>query len=580
MLNGLRGLIVVALVVSSVSISAWTELPQIDAAAPPTVASQAAAQNILVEALVGDIRKLNPLLATYNSVDQDITALIFEGLTTTNPYGEIIPALAESWAVSPDGLEYVFTLRQDVLWQDGVPFTAADVIFTFQLMADPLFPGATALHEFWRTVEVDRLDDFAVGFRLTQPLAAFPDMLRMGIIPVHVLQNTPVDQLAQHPFNLAPIGTGPYQLETLTASNGQIDGIQLRVAPVYRQRPEGATGYALDRIVFRTYPAVEDALNAYRLGEVNSIGFIPPALEAEALQLPGLSLYTTIEPVVGTLIYNWERVEAAQNPRARRALAQAVDRISLVNRHLAGQAIPADSPLIPNSWAYVPGTPWPAYDPAGARALLDTAELGAAESTEPESAEAPTESASDPAAETEGDATASPTEAPNVASSPYAFTILAPDDPALLGLANDIATAWRLLGFTIQVESADAATLRSRLETGNFDAALIELSFAPHADPDPYVFWHQGQIRVGQNFGAMDDLRISEALEQARRETSGINRALLYAEFQRLFAERASALVLYYPLYIYGVDEQLQGVQLGYLSQPSDRFRTIRDWTF
>src|SRR5690606_26024157 len=155
----------------------------------PTAADIApAAQQVLVEALVGKIRKLNPLLATYNPVDRDITSLIFEGLTATNAYGEIVPRLAESWRVSDDGLQVIVTLRQDVLWHDGVPFTAADVLFTMQLLSAPDFPGAAELREFWRTVEVELLDAHNVRFRLTQPLASFPDQLRIGIVPEHVLR--------------------------------------------------------------------------------------------------------------------------------------------------------------------------------------------------------------------------------------------------------------------------------------------------------------------------------------------------------------------------------------------------------
>jgi len=102
-----------------------TPVPQQDGQA--TTGEPAVPENVLVEALVGRIVKLNPLLATYNPVDRDITSLIFEGLTTTNEYGEIIPDLAESWVVSSDGLQYVVILRDDVLWQDGIPFTARDV---------------------------------------------------------------------------------------------------------------------------------------------------------------------------------------------------------------------------------------------------------------------------------------------------------------------------------------------------------------------------------------------------------------------------------------------------------------------
>ncbi len=73
-------------------------------------------------------------------------------------------------------------------------------------------------------------------------------------------------------------------------------------------------------------------------------------------QIPGLSLYTAVEPHVGVLIYNWERnARYVRNPRARLALAHAIDRAALVTKHLLGRAILADSPLLPGSWAYEAG---------------------------------------------------------------------------------------------------------------------------------------------------------------------------------------------------------------------------------
>ncbi|MCD4687151.1 MAG: hypothetical protein K8S97_14580, partial [Anaerolineae bacterium] len=89
----LIGLLLVPQVFQPVISSAAPSAPQ----QPQTTALQS--QNVLVEAVVGEIRKLNPVLATHNPVDRDITALIFEGLTTTNDYGEIVPQLAESWAI-------------------------------------------------------------------------------------------------------------------------------------------------------------------------------------------------------------------------------------------------------------------------------------------------------------------------------------------------------------------------------------------------------------------------------------------------------------------------------------------------
>ncbi|MCY0725861.1 hypothetical protein OVW19_29395, partial [Klebsiella pneumoniae] len=83
-----------------------------------------------------------------------------------------------------------------------------------------------------------------------------------------------------------------------------------------------------------------------------------------------------------------------------------------------------------------------------------------------------------------------------------------------------------------------------------------------------------------QNFGAMDDRSISEMLEMARREFYGVNRAYFYSRFQELFAQRAPALPLYYPLITYGADARLEGIQIGFLSTAADRFRTIADWRF
>ncbi|HEX3050787.1 MAG TPA: ABC transporter substrate-binding protein, partial [Aggregatilineaceae bacterium] len=391
-------------------------------------------------------------------------------------------------------------------------------------------------------------------------------------------------------FNLAPIGTGPYQMEALTASEGRIDGIQLRVAPVYRQRPEGAEGFALDRIIFRTYPTLQDALDAYQRGEVNSISTIPKEAQTIAQQLPSLSLYTAFEPHVGVLIYNWKRdaVSFIRNQRVRLALAHAVDIPAVVNKNLAGWAIPADSPLVPNSWAYVPGLDRPAYDLARAQELMNTANLEFESSaTEEPTPAATTEATQDATEEASGQATAEATAevtAEVTESAPVptslSLTILTLDDPALVALANDIAASWQQIGFTMTVEAVDATTLQTRLEMGDFDAAIVELGFEPSADPDPYVFWHQGQYQTGQNFGGMDDRRVSEALEMARREPYGINRVVHYRRFQELFLERAPALVLYYPLYTYAVDSRIQGIQLGFLSSLADRFRTLQDWSF
>ncbi len=509
------------------------------------------------EGLIGSVQRLNPLFAHQNPVDRDISSLIFEGLTRINAYGEPIPALAENWVIASNSLEYIVQLRTDVLWQDGVPFTADDVLYTMSLLRSPDFPGEPEVGAFWRTVETEQLDTHLIRFRLTQPLGSFLDKLRVGLLPAHALQGTPASALLAHPFNLSPIGTGPYQLEALRGADG-IDTVDLRVAPVYRQRPEGQVGYSLDRISFRLYDRFDEALTALDAGDIDGLAAQNRYQRAPLLNVArtsNLGSYTTVESTLGVIVFNWQRedVRFFREQRVRLALETGMDRSSVIERALPNAAILADSPLFPGSWAYAGDLVWPPYDATNARFLLETANLRRGdEATE--------------------EATAEP--------SPYLlnFNILTPDDPALVNLVQEIAAQWSQLGVNVTVLSEGADTYQSRLDSGDFDAALVELSLGGSADPDIYAFWHQGQFPDGANYGGVDDRRISELLERARQEPNGLNRDIYYDRLQTDFVDRAIALPMYYPLFTYAIANHVEGVQIGFLASPADRFVTIQDW--
>lgn len=526
------------------------------------------------EGLVGRVQRLNPLFAVLNPVDRDISSLIFEGLIGTNQYGEYVPQLAASWLISSDGLEYVFRLRQDVLWQDGQPFAAADVATTIGFLQAPGSILPEELTAFWRTVELELVDEYTVRFRLAQPLAAFLDYLRIGMLPAHVFNGLNVEQLPAHPFNLTPIGTGPYQLERLVTGPEGITAVHLRVAPVYRLRPEGSEEYTLERLEFQLYGSQALALEALQSGAIDGLGGVSQTDVIGLEQAQVVNSQIGLEPTVGIVLFNWEsaHTQAFRDERARRALIQGADRIGLVNRHLSGQAVPADSPFIPGSWAYVGPLRWPDYNPQAASDLLSEISFA------PPATEAPADEATPaPAPDTEAAATAMPE--PTATPLPeYDFALLCDDAPAPASLCQELAGQWAQLGLRVGFESVSAAELDARLKAGEFDVALAEISFSPRVDPDPYIFWHQGQYQTGQNFAGVNDRRTSELLEQARRDPNGIHRALYYKDFQYTFLVRSLAMPLYYPVYEYALSPRLNGVQLGYLSTPADRFRTIKHW--
>jgi len=516
------------------------------------------------EALVGTVTRLNPLFANLNPAERDITALIYEGLTEINMFGEPAPDLAREWIVSSDGLEYVFTLRDDVVWQDGTPFTADDVIFTFGLLASSDFPGDRALQRFWSTVEVQKLSPHLVRFRLTQPLSSFPTQLTIGILPEHALRGTSATQLATHPFNLTPVGTGPYQIEALRSDDGQrIDIVDLRVAPNYRQRPGVTEAFAVERMRFQLFDTFIAARDALATGLVDGLASLDLNERPELLRIAGTDAMTTIAPQVALLIYNWdegEDVRFFRELRVRRALQVGAYLPGIVETHLLNRAIVADGPLLPTSWAYTPLTP-PQVDLTVAQQLIDSANI--------RRGSRPIE-----ATDEEGDPLPTPTPDPDEAL--YRFDILVKDEPALVTIAQDIANQWSRLGLIVNVEAVPADRHQQRVEEGDFDAAVISLPLT--SDPDVFAYWHVGQYPDGLNYGAMADDRISELLERARRDTNGINRAALYAEFQRAFIDRAVALPLYHPLFTYAVNNRVNGVQLGFIGSPEQRFRNIGEW--
>jgi peptide/nickel transport system substrate-binding protein len=140
-----------------------------------------------IEGVVGAPNTLNPLFSDAYPVDRELVDLIFDGLTTYDASGRLIPVLAENWSVAEDGRSVRFKLREGVTWHDGQPVTANDVAFTYGLMQDATFPGPAALQALWQTVTINVIDPLTVEFVLSAPYSPFLEMTTRGILPAHIL---------------------------------------------------------------------------------------------------------------------------------------------------------------------------------------------------------------------------------------------------------------------------------------------------------------------------------------------------------------------------------------------------------
>jgi len=505
---------------------------------------------IYTEGLVGSLSRLNPLLDQNNPADRDVNRLLFSSLVSFDARGLPVPGLADSWGVSQDGTIYNFSLRSNAVWHDGTPVSVDDITFTLEYIKSDSSMFPADVREMWKQVKVKKLNDKTIQFVLPEPFAPFLDYLTFGLLPRHILESTPADQLAASPFNLAPIGTGPYRFERLIVENGKVTGLELRAFDKFY----GRKAY-MDQVIFRYFTTASAALDAYRQGQVLAISQVTPDILAQVLAEPSLNLYTGRLPEL-SLVYlnlNDPEVPFLKDAKLRRALLTGLNRQQIVDRLLSGQAIVADGPLFPGTWAYFENIEHLNYDPAAAINLLKGAGYNI------------------PAAG--GDVRA------DKDGKLLEFTLIHPDDELHTSIAKLIQSNWAELGVKINLEPMSYDSLvNDHLVQRSYQAALIDLNLLRSPDPDPYPFWHQSEATGGQNYGQWDNRIASEYIEQARVTPDFAARARLYRNFQVIFAKELPALPLYFPVYSFGVSQTVLGAQMPPLFDTSDRFLTISDW--
>jgi len=500
------------------------------------------------EAIIGSFQRLNPLLDQYNQADRDVNRLLFSSLIRFDAKGSPRPELAESWGVSKDGMTYNFSIRDNAIWHDGNPLTVDDIIFTIDMMRADESIIPSDVETFWDQVTIQKLDDYNIQFRLPEPFAPFLDYLNFGILPKHLLENLSFNQIVESTFNLQPVGSGPYKLERLIVENNNVVGVALT------QNKEYFLGKPyIEQVIFRYYPDAASAYTAYLDKEVQGIAQVTADILPQVLTQPDLSVYTGRRPELSLVLLNLNnpKVEFLKDVNVRWSLMKGVNRSFIINRILNGQAIVADSPILPGSWAHYADTPIE-YDQEGAINLLKSSQY---------------------TFEQEADLV-------RAKDGVYLrFKLAHPDDPLHTLIAQSLQKDWSQLGIEVTLDPMPYEVLiDEKLVQRDYEAALVDINLNRSPDPDPYPFWDQAQATGGQNYSQWDNNAASEYLEQARINFDISERIRLYNNFQVVFRKEMPAILLYYPVYSYAVDSKVQGVQMGPIYDPSDRLDNIKDW--
>ncbi|HWC29867.1 MAG TPA: peptide ABC transporter substrate-binding protein [Dehalococcoidia bacterium] len=494
-----------------------------------------------VEGIAGMPSRVNPFYANENSVDATLASLIFAGLTRLDENGVPFPDLAQTWTVSPDGMLYTFTLRQGLVWQDGAPLTAADVTFTYELLQSPGLKNPPSVQEVLEDAVFAAPNELTVTIELPEPFAPLPAYLTLGVLPVHLLRDTEPALLYDAGFNQAPVGAGAYRLQVLS-----LDHAELVANPAYHfEQPFIQT---LELRFYRDDGALYDALTA---GQVQGALFAAGLGPSDYFQLERRRDLRISPLDTGAISYVYLNLDLPlfEDRRVRQALLYAIDRPKLIEEVLRGQAVPADSPVPPASWAYSGSLSRYQVNTEVANLLLDEAGWRAG-----------------------------PDGIRRKALQVLEFSITASSDPVQSEVARRVAAAWNELGARVTVDARGLTPLvRDLIEQRDYEAVLFV--DASESDPDPYAAWHsEGRGGRGDNLALWSNTRVDAILEEARGLASPTRREELYREFQEIFAQEIPAVPLYVPTVLYVQEASLSGVRIGRLAEPGDRFWQVQEW--
>ena len=503
--------------------------------APPEQPAGPLTGGTAIVAEASDITSLNPLLDAGKSFNEDIfDALYLQLFEEQSGFAEGTPAfapeLATSWQWSEDRRTLSIELRPDVVWSDGVPLTAEDVVWTWRMQTDDRIAWSYAgLKE--SILEIKAVDTGRLLVRFDSPSPTRLAELNQGhILPRHRWRELPAESWRSSGewFRDNLVVSGPFRL-----ADWQPDQqIVLERNPAYYR-----AGFPrLDRVVFRIIPEPSNRLTQLLAGAVDFVAAVPPAAARQIEADPDTRLVSFWARQFNFVEWNLARPMFAE-AAARRALTQAVDRPRIVDTLWFGHAKVASSPIISSVWGHRadPG-PWP-YDPV--RAAEELAALGWRDE--------------------DGDGVL------DRRGQRFEFELLTNSggrvrSDAMVMIQEDL----RRIGVAARPRQLELNTTVDKMKQHDFDAVLFGFNIDTSLDLT-YGF-HSKSIADGYNFGGYANPEVDRLIDAARVEGDPAQREWLLREIQGILHDEQPLTFLWEPQQLNGVSLRLRGVQPNPLS--------------
>jgi len=478
----------------------------------PAAGGPPAYGDTFIQASIGDIGGLIPSLTSDQS-SHEVGSMIYDGLVKLDKDLNLAPAMAESWTYSRDCLELTFKLRRDVKWHDGRPFTADDVVFTYQAMINPKTP-APFKEGFLLVKDVEALDPYTVRVRYDKPYARAVETWGTYILPKHLLESfAAAGTLRESPQNSRPVGTGPYRFQEWKPG----EKVVLVANPDYYEgRPY------LGRVVYRVIPSQATIFLELKAQGVDYVSTLTGIQYSRQTEYPAFRKtyhkYRYPGDSYTFLGFNLKDPRFA-DPRVRQAFAHAINKQELIDGVRLGLAHESTGPLRPGTWAYTEDVKRYEYDPEKAKALL--AEAGWKDR--------------------DGDGVVEDRD-----GKPFTLTIRTNQgNDERKKIAEIIQQRLKDIGVQADIQLIEwAAFIKEFVKPRRFEVLVLGLGTG--TDPDQFVVWHSSQRGPDQmNRTGYANPEVDALLEAGRQSCVQKERVRYYHRIQEILAEDLPMIFLF-----------------------------------
>lgn len=495
------------------------------------------------EGIVGEPHYINPLLSQTNDADRDLVSLMFSGILKYNKDGKLVPDLAKSYEISSDGLSYTVYLKENAKWHDGVPLTADDIIFTIQTAQNSDYGSAQRIN--WQGVEIEKVNDYTIMFKLKNKYAQFLNNWTINILPKHIWQDIKPINFALSEFNLKPVGSGPYKFQKLKKDDtGRIQSYYLGSnRNFYDGRPY------INNIEIKFYNSEDEMINAYNKNDVSGLSSISPQNLDKIKFKKRLNIRELKLPRYFAVFLNQNQSKILSDKSVRMAMNYGTNKQEIIQKVLGNNGLPVNSPMIGDIIDIQNNTNPYEYNVEQAKKILADAGWG---------------NPNDKGILKKKD-------------DKLSVTLTVPSWSELIDTANILKDQWAQVGIDVTIVALPTPELQQAIKERNYQMLLFGEILMP--DPDPFSLWHSSQKKdPGQNLALYDNKATDTLLEDARQTLNPLERMKKYDDFQKLVMADAPIVLIYNPLYLYGQDQKIMGFDTEVISVPSDKFSNIEKW--